>query len=614
LPPIFLASILSTSPPSNSASASPGNIWRHRTVPIRQLSQVEINRIAAGEVIERPASAVKELVENAIDAGATSIEVIAQNGGLSLLRVSDDGCGMDEADLDLCVERHATSKLAADNLQDIRTLGFRGEALPSLGSVGALHIVTRPSGAARGYEISVESGRKSPLRPAAARPGTVVEVRDLFSATPARLKFMKSERAENAAIADAIKRLALASPQTGFSLTVGERASLSLVRAEVNDQNAIRHRLSRIMGREFAEDAEPVRLEREAFAISGFAGRPTLNRPDASLQYLFVNGRPVKDRLLVSAVRAAYQDLVPRGRHPLAALFLTVPVEAVDVNVHPAKAEVRFREASLVRSLVISALQEALRRAASVTSSSLGKALPPLAQARAGEIQYRAPLRGLTPAFSPAPPNGFAEEAQSAFGRADAEGELPLGMARAQLHKTYIVSETVDGMILVDQHAAHERIVYEKLKAALSGGRIARQLLLIPEIVEMPEEDAALVLEYRERLASSGLVLESFGPGALIVREIPALLGQGDLQSLVKDLVHELSENANNSVEDRLHAICATIACHGSVRAGRAMRMDEMNALLREMETTPNAAQCNHGRPTFVTLSRADLERLFERR
>jgi DNA mismatch repair protein MutL len=583
-------------------------------VPVRQLSQGEINRIAAGEVIERPASVIKELVENAIDAGATSIEVIAQNGGLSLLRVTDDGCGMDEVDLDLCVERHATSKLPAGNLQHIRTLGFRGEALPSLGSVGALQIVTRPAGAARGYEISVESGRKSQLRPAAARPGTVVEVRDLFSATPARLKFMKSERAENAAIADAVKRLALACPQTGFSLTVGERASLSLAKAQANDENAIRQRLSRIMGREFAEDAEPIRLERETFAISGFAGRPTLNRADASLQYLFVNGRPVKDRLLLSALRAAYQDLVPRGRHPLAALFLTVPAEAVDVNVHPAKAEVRFREASLIRSLVISALQETLRRAASVTSSSLGKALPPLAQGRPGEIQYRAPLRGFTPAFTPAPPNGFAEEAQSALGGTDAEDESPLGVARAQLHKTYIVSETADGVIIVDQHAAHERIVYEKLKAALSGGRIARQLLLIPEIVEMPEEDAALLLEYREKLSTSGLVLESFGPGALIVREIPALLGHGDLQSLVKDLAHELSEGANDSVEARLHAICATIACHGSVRAGRAMRMDEMNALLREMETTPNAAQCNHGRPTFVELSRADLERLFERR
>jgi DNA mismatch repair protein MutL len=587
-------------------------------VPIRQLSQVEINRIAAGEVIERPASAVKELVENAIDAGATSIEVIAQNGGLSYLRVADDGCGMDEADLGLCVERHATSKLEAGNLQDIRTLGFRGEALPSLGSVGRLRIATKRAGASRGAEIAVEAGKKSEVRPAAARTGTVVEVHGLFSATPARLKFMKSERAENAAITDVVKRLALACPDIGFSLTVGERASLSLARASADDENAIRQRLSRIMGREFAEEAGPVRLEREGFSISGFAGRPTLNRPDASLQFLFVNGRPVKDRLLLSALRGAYQDLVPRGRYPLAALFLTVPVEAVDVNVHPAKAEVRFRDASLVRSLVVSALLETLRRGASVTVGPLAGRPAPLSEAGPAPVQYRAPLRPAPQSFA-APANGFAEQPQCAFDHS-AEAmpqeavEEPLGTARAQLHKTYIVSETEGGIVLVDQHAAHERIVYEKLKAALAGGRIARQLLLIPEIVEMAEEDAALLLEYREKLAESGLVVEGFGPGAVIVRETPALLGNGDLQSLIRDLAHELGESAGNSVEARLHAICATMACHGSVRAGRPMRLDEMNALLREMEATPNAAQCNHGRPTYVELSRADLERLFERR
>jgi len=587
-------------------------------VPIRQLSQVEINRIAAGEVIERPASAVKELVENAIDAGASSIEVIAQNGGLSYLRVTDDGCGMDEADLGLCVERHATSKLAAGNLQDIRTLGFRGEALPSLGSVGRLRIATKRAGASRGAEIAVEAGKKSEVRPAAARSGTVVEVHGLFSATPARLKFMKSERAENAAITDVVKRLALACPSIGFSLTVGERASLSLARADADDENAIRQRLSRIMGREFAEEAGPVRLEREGFAISGFAGRPTLNRPDASLQFLFVNGRPVKDRLLLSALRGAYQDLVPRGRYPLAALFLRVPVEAVDVNVHPAKAEVRFRDASLVRSLVVSALLETLRRGASVTAGPLANRPAPLSDAGPAPVQYRAPLRPAPQSFA-APANGFAEQPQRAFDRgAEATppgtaGE-PLGTARAQLHKTYIVSETEGGIVLVDQHAAHERIVYEKLKAALAGGRIARQLLLIPEIVEMAEEEAALLLEYREKLSESGLVVEGFGPGAVIVRETPALLGNGDLQSLIRDLAHELGESAGNSVEVRLHAICATMACHGSVRAGRPMRLDEMNALLREMEATPNAAQCNHGRPTYVELSRADLERLFERR
>ncbi len=581
-------------------------------MPIRQLSQVEINRIAAGEVIERPASAIKELVENAIDAGASSIEVIAQNGGLSFLRVSDEGCGMEEADLALCVERHATSKLAAGNLHDIRTLGFRGEALPSLGAVGRLRIVTKQPGTAPGCEISVEAGKKSAVKPAAARTGTVVEVHGLFHATPARLKFMKSERAENAAIADVVKRLALASPQTGFSLTVGERASLTLARAQPADENAVRQRLSRIMGREFAEGSEPVRLEREGFSITGFAGRPTLNRPDASLQYLFVNGRPVKDRLLLSAVRGAYRDLVPRGRYPLAALFLTVPVEAVDVNVHPAKAEVRFREASLVRSLLFSALMEALRRGASVPAGP-ARRLSSFAAPGPEGMQYEAPVRAAQQPFAPAP-NGFADEQRPFVSAAEERGEEPLGAARAQLHKTYIVSETADGIVLVDQHAAHERIVYEKLKAALAGGRIARQLLLIPEIVELPEEDAGALLEYRGKLADSGLVIESFGPGAVIVRETPALLGHCDLQSLIRDLVQELGESEAGSVEARLNAICATMACHGSVRAGRPMRLDEMNALLREMEATPNTAQCNHGRPTYVELSRAELERLFERR
>jgi DNA mismatch repair protein MutL len=584
-------------------------------MPVRQLSQVEINRIAAGEVIERPASAIKELVENAIDAGATSIEVIAQNGGLSFLRVTDDGCGMDEADLRLCVERHATSKLPAGNLQNIRTLGFRGEALPSLGSVGTLRIVTKTADAPHGLEIKIESGKKSEICPSAARKGTVAEVHSLFAATPARLKFMKSERAENTAIADAVKRLALACPHIGFSLTTGERASLSLAGAHAGDENAIRQRLARIMGREFAEDAEPVHLDRDGLSITGFAGRPTLNRGDASLQYLFVNGRPVQDRLLLSAVRGAYQDLVPRGRHPLAALFITVPAETVDVNVHPAKAEVRFRDASLIRSLTVSALMEALRHAGSLTASSLGARLPQLGGASPSDTQYRAPLRSDPQLMT----NGFAEEPQHFDRDAGSEmpeggAEEPLGLARAQLHKAFIVAETADGIVLVDQHAAHERIVYEKLKAALAGGRIARQLLLIPEVVEMSEEDANLLLEYRDRLAGSGLVLESFGPSAIIVRETPALLGHCDLQSLVRDLAQELSASAENGIDARLHTICATMACHGSVRAGRAMRLDEMNALLREMETTPNAAQCNHGRPTFVELSRADLERLFERR
>ena len=586
-------------------------------MPIRQLSQAEINRIAAGEVIERPSSAVKELTENAIDAGASSIEIIAQEGGLSFIRVTDNGCGMDDADLALSVERHATSKLSMERLEDIRMLGFRGEALPSLGSVAKLRIVTRAKGCPAGNEITVWNNTKSAVRPAAASEGTMVEVRDLFSATPARLKFMKSERAENASIADVVKRLALAFPHIGFSLTLGERVSFSLLPAAREDENSMRQRLGRIMGREFAEDSEPIWLEREGICVSGFAGRPTLNRPDASLQYLVVNGRPVKDRLLFSAIRGAYHDLVPRGRHPLVALFVTLPPEAVDVNVHPAKAEVRFRDGSLVRSLVVTALKEMLRTGASVTASSLGDRLGGTAGTTVA--QYAAPLPSAIPRFAKESLNGFAEPAQEVlrnepnFAQESNIGE-PLGVARAQLHKTYIVSETAGGVIIVDQHAAHERIVYEKLKAALAGGRIARQLLLIPEVVELAEEDAALLLENAERLSESGLVIEAFGPGAVIVRETPALFGQGDVQSLVRDLAHELREAENNSVEVRLRAICATIACHGSVRAGRVLRLDEMNALLREMETTANAAQCNHGRPTFVELSRVDLERLFERR
>lgn len=576
---------------------------------IRQLSAVEINRIAAGEVIERPASAVKELVENAIDAGATKIEVVAQGGGLSLLRVTDNGCGMDAADLALCVERHATSKLPPGNIFDIKTLGFRGEALPSLGAVGSLKVVTRTAGAGHGHEIRVERGKKGQIHPASIGQGTCVEVRDLFSATPARLKFMKSERAENAAIADVTKRLALASPHIGFSLTTGERIGLSL--APASDDSAIRHRLSRIMGQDFAADAEPVAFCRDSVSISGFAGRPTLHRPDASLQYVFVNARPVKDKLLLSAIRGAYHDLVPQGRYPLVALFLSIPPAAVDVNVHPTKAEVRFRDASLVRSIVIAALNDALGRAARVTSTSLRDRLMPSAS-RGFPSQKLAPS---STADLSVGEFGMSEQPQDPL-TYDGSGlaNHRLGTARAQLHNSYILAETNEGVILVDQHAAHERIVYEKLKAALANGGVARQMLLIPEVVELDEADAALLLESSEDLAQSGFVLESFGPGAVAVRETPALLGLPDVKAIVHDLVAGFREGSDRTVEARLHAICATMACHGSVRAGRPMHIAEMNALLRDMEATPNSAQCNHGRPTFIELSRADLERLFDRR
>ncbi len=584
-------------------------------MPIRQLSPAEINRIAAGEVIERPASAVKELVENAIDAGATEIEVIAEGGGLSLIRVTDNGSGMDAADLALCVERHATSKLASGDLLDIRSLGFRGEALPSIGAAGRLSITSRPQGAAHAYEISVEGSVKSPVRPAAHAPGTRIEVRDLFFATPARLKFMKSERAENAAIALVVKRLALAFPRIGFSLTCGERAGLSLPPVAPDDERALRQRLARIMGRDFAEDATAVRFERDGIAMTGFAGRPTLNRPDAALQHLFVNGRPVKDRLLLSAVRAAYGDLVPKGRHPFAVLFLALSPQRVDVNVHPAKSEVRFREGPLVRSIVITGLRDALAQAGAAASSHLSRAALP-----AFRRSFATPRAEVSPAYMTA---GFAETGQAPLAPpplapAQATSRLtpdrPLGLAKAQLHRAYIVAETETGLVLVDQHAAHERLVYEKLKAGLAQGGIARQGLLIPEIVEMDESDAAALIGAREELDRAGLTVEPFGPGAVAVRETPALFGQGDIKALVADLAAHFRAGRSEGLEERMHAVLASIACHGSVRSGRTMRPDEMDALLRQMEETPNAGQCNHGRPTFVELPLAEIEKLFQRR
>ncbi len=581
---------------------------------IRQLSSGEINRIAAGEVIERPASAVKELVENAIDAGASSIEIVVEAGGLSLIRVTDNGSGMSEADLALCVERHATSKLPSDDLSRISTMGFRGEALPSLGAAGRLQIATRRTTDTTGYAICVDRSAKSAVKPVAAQAGTTIEVRDLFSATPARLKFMKSDRAENAAIADVIKRLALARPDIAFSLSTGERVSLSLTAVWGHDETQMRQRLSRIMGRDFAESAEPLALERGALSVTGFAGKPTLHRTDASLQFVFVNRRPLRDRLLLSAIRAAYMDVVPRGRYPLAAVFVALPMEDVDVNVHPAKAEVRFREASLIRSLVVSALRDTLGLTATANAIYFSARTGPQ-NSRAPASAYPAPTSNRSFALHLAEPEADAFDHEIAAPEADDDhAQYPLGFAKAQIHSTYIIAETAHGMVLVDQHAAHERIVYEALKAGLANGGVARQLLLIPEIVELDEHEVALLLEHREAVAQAGLVLESFGPGAIAVRETPALLGQANVHAIVGDLIASLQDADTSGVERRLHQICATMACHGSVRAGRTMHPNEMNALLREMERTPNAGQCNHGRPTTVALSREDLERMFKRR
>ncbi len=595
---------------------------------IRLLAPDTINRIAAGEVIERPASVVKELVENAIDAGAREIEVVTAGGGLSLIRVTDDGSGMPPDDLLLAVERHATSKLREDDLFDIRTLGFRGEALPSIGSVALLSIASRPPASRDGFEIVVARGERQGLKPAALNAGTRVEVRDLFSATPARLKFLKSERAENMATSEVVKRLAMAHPDVGFTLTSGERAGLRLPRCEASAEGLLQ-RLGRIMGREFMADALAIAGERDGVRIAGYTGLPTLHRPDAGQQFLFVNGRPVRDKVLVGAVRAAYGDLIPKGRHPLLALFVTLDPADVDVNVHPAKAEVRFRDGGRVRALMIGAIQHALEGAGHRASArGGGLTLQTLARSAAetrGAAAYGAPqtstsfvTRGLAEAMQ-APFAGF--DMPSGDARAGTEPvtpdllDRPLGAARAQLHETYIVAQTRTSVVIVDQHAAHERLVYERMKAMLADGGVARQGLLIPVIVELADEEARALVEREAELSELGLVLEPFGQGAVAVREIPALLGDTDVTGLVKDLAADvLTADQAFALRDRLEAICSRMACHGSVRAGRRLQPEEMNALLREMEATPYSGQCNHGRPTYVELRLADIERLFGRR
>ncbi len=596
---------------------------------IRQLAPETVNRIAAGEVIERPASVVKELVENAIDAGAREIEVVTAGGGLSLIRVTDDGSGMPPEDLLLAVERHATSKLNEDDLFDIRTLGFRGEALPSIGSVAVLSIASRPPSKRDGFEIIVERGEKSQLKPAAINAGTRVEVRELFSATPARLKFLKSERAENMAVSEMVKRLAMAHPDVGFSVTTGERTGMRLPQCEATSAGLLQ-RLGRIMGREFMADALAISGERDGVRILGYAGLPTLHRPDAGQQFLFVNGRPVRDKVLVGAVRAAYGDLIPKGRHPLLALFVTLDPSDVDVNVHPTKAEVRFRDGGRVRALMIGAIQHALEGAGHRASSrGGGLTLETLARSAVSAAQstFSSTHSPEHPTYIPA---GLAEAMQAPFSAFQAPSadtrahatpvapdhlDRPLGAARAQLHETYIVAQTRTSVVIVDQHAAHERLVYERMKAMLSNGGVARQGLLIPAIIEVGDDEAFALAEREAELAELGLVLESFGQGAVAVREVPALLGDTDVAGLVRDLAAEiLSEGQGFALRDRLEAICSRMACHGSVRAGRRLAPEEMNALLREMEATPFSGQCNHGRPTYVELKLSDIERLFGRR
>jgi len=614
-------------------------------MPIRRLPPETVNRIAAGEVVERPSSAVKELVENALDAGARNIEVQADNGGLARILVADDGFGMGPDELALAIERHATSKLEPDDAGDvdllrIHTLGFRGEALPSIGSVARLSISSRAKGAADAFAIRVEGGDVAAVAPAAfpGPHGARVEVRDLFYATPARLKFMKSERSEALAITDEIRRQAMAHPGAAFTLEIDGRRVVRLP-AEHDGPEGRLARLAAILGREFGENALEIDQEREGVRLSGFAGLPTYSRGNAQQQFLFVNGRPVRDRLLQGALRGAYADFLARDRHPVAALYLDLDPSLVDVNVHPAKAEVRFRDPALVRGLIVGALKHALagaghRASTTVAEAALGGFRPAVAPP-AGGWQSPSPYgaggnwsRPAMPAGMPGLIAGLAEPGarfeappeSPAGAPADAATvidpiDYPLGAARAQVHGTYIVAQTRDGVVIVDQHAAHERLVYERMKVQMAEGGVTRQALLVPEVVDLDPGDCERVLAAAPDLAEMGLIIEPFGGSAVLVREVPALLGDTDAKGLVRDIADDLAEAGQaHALKERMAEVCGTMACHGSVRAGRRLTAAEMNALLRQMEATPHSGQCNHGRPTYVELKLADIERLFGRR
>jgi DNA mismatch repair protein MutL len=583
---------------------------------IRRLSEDMVNRIAAGEVVERPASVVKELVENALDAGATRIEVTIAAGGVSLVRVSDDGAGIARDELALAVERHCTSKLDG-GLDDIRSLGFRGEALAAIGSAARLTLTSRRKGAAEAYAVSVDGGAVSEPRPAALSAGTQVEVRDLFFATPARLKFLKSERAETTAIGDMVKRLALAHPSVRFALSGV---------AEYPAADDLLTRIAQVMGNDFARNSIAVDASREGVRLTGHIGLPQFSRGNSLAQYFFVNGRPVRDKQLLGALRAAYADVMKRERHPVAALFITLDPSQVDVNVHPTKAEVRFRDPGLVRGLIVGGLREAL--GLSGVRSSTTDAGATIAAFRAPQPRPQRPVSyNWRSDGNAAVATGFAEAAQEAFAAfapSAAASETapdpvlvsrPLGAARAQIHETYIVAQTEDGLVIVDQHAAHERLVYERLKRSLTERGVARQILLIPEVVDLDPADAERLGERAAELAEVGLVLEPFGPGAVAVRETPSMLGAIDSGALVRDLADEIAEwERTATVKERLDRVASTMACHGSVRAGRILKVAEMDALLREMEATPNSNVCNHGRPTYIELKLGDIERLFGRR
>ncbi|MFD1912668.1 DNA mismatch repair endonuclease MutL [Halodurantibacterium flavum] len=606
---------------------------------IRQLDEAMANRIAAGEVVERPASAVKELVENALDAGAARIEIAYADGGKTLIRVTDDGCGMTPGDLPLALSRHATSKLDGADLLNIRSFGFRGEALPSLGAVARLTITSRAGiPGAEAASVTVEGGRIGPVRPAALSRGTVVELRDLFYATPARLKFMRSDRSEAQAIADVVRRLALAEPQVAFCLrdVTGGGEGRVVFRVEAGEGDlfdALHRRVAQVIGADFTDNALRLDLGRDGLSLGGFAALPTYSRGSSAVQHLFVNGRPVRDKLLSGALRAAYFDFLPRDRHPAAVLFLNCDPEQVDVNVHPAKSEVRFRDASAARGLIVSGLRqvlsEARHRASTTVADQTLAAMRPAAMGPPARVYQmdRPSARALQVSFAaqaPAPALHLGEAAaEFAAPSARVEADLPasdavdrpLGAARTQLHGNYIVAQTRDGMVIVDQHAAHERLVYERLKSQMAENGVAAQALLIPEIVELREDEIGRILPLAADLMRAGLSIEPFGGTAIAVRETPAILGQVDARGMIRDILDELEDLGEaTGLQARLEAVLSRMACHGSVRSGRQMRAEEMNALLREMEETPHSGQCNHGRPTYVELKLADIERLFGRR
>ena len=604
---------------------------------IRRLPETLVNRIAAGEVVERPASAVKELIENSIDAGASRIDIVVRDGGRTQITISDDGKGMSAEELTLAVERHATSKLPDDDLLNIASLGFRGEALASIGAVSRMTLTSRRAEDDEAWSLNVEGGAIRSPTPAAHPPGTRLEIRDLFYATPARLKFLKSPRTELGHVSEAVKRLAMAHPGIGFSLSDGDRYLLQLGSAQGNLLDSRLERLGNIMGRDFADNAIAVDAQREGICLTGHAGLPTLNRGNAQMQFLFVNGRPVRDKLFYGALRGAYRDFLASSRYPMVALFLEVPPDSLDVNVHPAKTEVRFRDAALVRGLIVGAVKHALAEAGHRASTTVAEGA--LGAIRPGSLPIGGGGSGGYSSYGGSSiPGGLAERAatffspdsamQAPLAAPDALGgigvapdedeelsDYPLGVARAQLHETYIVAQTADGIVIVDQHAAHERLVHERIKQSLETGGVSRQGLLIPEVVELDEISADRLNRQAGELLELGLAIEAFGPGAVVVREIPALLGECDIQGLMRDLADDLAEGDEAlALKDRLGDVAAKMACHGSVRAGRRLNATEMNALLREMEATPHSGQCSHGRPTYVELKLNDIEKLFGRR